>query len=51
MIIIIIIVHFSASADNRIKLKEYEKKDRYLGLTKELKKAMEHGGDNYTNCD
>ena len=30
---------------------EYEKKDEYLDLTRELKKTMEHEGDNYTNCD
>ena len=36
-------------ADHRIKLKEREKKDKYLA--RELKKAMEYEGDNYTNYD
>ena len=42
------IVDFAVPADHRIKLKEYEKKDMYLDLARELKK---HEGDNYTNCD
>ena len=32
------IVDFAVPADNRIKLKEYEKKDKYLDLARELKK-------------
>ena len=36
-------------AQPRIKLKECEKKDKYLDLARELKKTMEHAGDNYTN--
>ena len=43
------IVDFAVLADHRIKLKESEKKDKYLG--RELKKTMEHKGDNYTNRD
>ncbi len=39
------IVDFAVPADHRIKLKECEKKDKYLDL------AVEHGGDNYTNCN
>ena len=39
------IVDFAVPADNRIKLKEWEKKDKYLDLCKE------HAGDNYTNCN
>ena len=42
---------FPVPADHRIKLKECEKKDKYLDLAKELKKTMEHAGDNYTNCN
>ena len=38
-------------ADRRIKLNECEKKDWYLDLVRELKKNMEHEGDNYTNRD
>ena len=37
--------------DHRIKLKECEKRDKYIDLARELKKTMEHEGDNYTNCD
>ena len=53
MIIIIIckIVVFAVAADQRIKLKECEKRDKYFDLARELKKNMEHEGDNYTNSD
>ena len=34
------IVDFAVSADHRIKLKEFEKKDRYLDLARELKKKL-----------
>ena len=43
------IVDFAVPADNRVKLKECEKKDKYLDLARELKKTMEHACDNYTN--
>ena len=42
---------FAVLVDHRIKLKECEKKDKYLDLARELKKTVEHEGDNYTNCD
>ena len=45
------IVDFAVPADHRIKLKECEKKDKYLDLARELKKTMEREGDYYTNCD
>ena len=45
------IVDFAVPADHRIKLKECEKKDKYLDLVRELKKTMDHEGDNYTNRD
>ena len=35
----------------KIKLNKCEKKDKYLNLASELKKGMEHEGDNYTNRD
>ena len=38
-------------ADHRIKLKESEKKDKYLDLARKLKKIMKHEGGNYTNRD
>ena len=45
------IVDFAVPSDNRIKHKECEKKDKYRGLARELKKTMEHEVDNNTNCD
>ena len=45
------IVDFAVPADHRMKLKECEKKDKYLDLATELKKTMEHAGENYTNCN
>ena len=44
-------VDFAVPADHWIKLKEYEKKDKYLDLARELKKTMEHESDDCTNCD
>ena len=40
------IVDFAISADHRIKLEECEKKNKYLDLARELKKTMNHAGDN-----
>ena len=45
------IVDFAVPIDHRIKLKESEKKDKYLDLAWELKKTKEHKGDNYINRD
>ena len=45
------IVDFAVPADNRVKLKESEKKDKYQDLARELKKIVEHEGDGYTNLD
>ena len=45
------IVDITVSADYRIKLKECEKNDKYLYLARELKRAVEHEGDDFTNCD
>ena len=45
------IVDFAVPADHKIKLKECEKKDKYLDLAKEWKKTMEDEGDDYTNRD
>ncbi len=46
-------VDFAVPADHRIKLKECEKKDKYLDLARELKKTTtrEHEINDYTNCD
>ena len=35
--------------EHRMKIKENEKRDKFLGLTRELKKAMEHESDGDTN--
>ena len=40
------IFDFAVPADHRIKLKECEKKDKYLGLSRELKKTLVHISDN-----
>ena len=40
---------FAVPADHRVKLKESEKKNKYLDLARELKKTMEHEDDDYTN--
>ena len=45
------IVNFAVPADHRGKLKESEKKDKYLDLARELKKAVEHESDSDTNCN
>ena len=45
------IVDFTVPADHRIKLKECEKKNKYLDLARELKKTMEREIDNFTNCN
>ena len=42
---------FIVPAEHRIKLKELEKRDKYLDLCWVLKKTMEHEGDDHTNCD
>ena len=35
-------VNFSVPAGHRVKLKESKKRDKYMNLTKELKKTMKH---------
>ena len=44
------IVDFAFLADHRIKLIEREKRQTYLNLAREPKKAMQHEGDSDTNC-
>ena len=44
------IVNFAVTADHRVKLKEREKRDKYLDLAIELK-TIEHEGDGNTNCN
>ena len=45
------IVDFAVPTDRRIKLKEIEKKNKYLDLARELKKTMKHESDGDTNCN
>ena len=45
------IVDFAVSADHRVKLRECEKKDKYLDVARKMKKIMKHEGDNCTNRD
>ena len=45
------IVDFAVPADHRINLKESEKKDKYLDLARESKKAVEHESNDCANCD
>ena len=44
-------MNLAVLTDHRIKVKESEKKHKYFDLARELKKIMEHQGDNYTNRD
>ena len=42
---------FVVPADQRVKLKENEKKDKYLDLAKYLKKTLEHESDGDVSCN
>ena len=45
---------FVAPTNHRVKIKESEKRDKYLDLTREIKKpqkTVEHDGDGDTNCN
>ena len=43
------IVFFAVLADHRVKLKEGEKKEKYLDITREREKTVEHEGDSDAN--
>ena len=45
------IVDFAVLADHRIKLKECEKKNKYLNLAREAKKTIEDESVDFTYCD
>ena len=45
------IVDFASPADHGVKLKESEKKDKYLDLVRELKKLWIEKGANYIHCN
>ena len=36
---------------HRVKIKEIEKRYKYLDIAGEMKKAVEHDGDGDTNCN
>ena len=40
---------FAVPANHKVKLKENEKKDKYLDLVRELKKIVKHKSEVYTN--
>ena len=42
---------FAVPVDHRVKLKESEKRDKFLDLARGLKKTMEHESDSDTNSD
>ena len=46
----LVIVDFTEPADHKVKLKESEKRDKYLNLAREQKKTMGHEDDGDTNC-
>ena len=42
---------FSVPADNKVKIKESKKRDKYLEIARELKKNLSNMvGDGHTNC-
>ena len=43
------VVDFVVPVDHRVKLKECEKRDKYLDLVRELKKTVEHKIEGFTN--
>ena len=45
------IIDFVISAYHRVKIKESEKKAKYLDLTRECIKTVEHESDVYTTCN
>ena len=45
------IVDFAVSANYRVKLKECEKRDKYMDLARKFLKYGEHESYDYTNCD
>ena len=41
---------FAVPADHKMKLKESEKRDKYLDLVRQLKETTEHESDRDTRC-
>ena len=44
-------MNFVVLAEHTVKLKECEKRDKYLGLARELKTTVEYESDDNTNCN
>ena len=44
-------IDFMVLADHKVKRKENETIDKFLDRVRELKKAVEHEGDGYTDCN
>ena len=44
-------MNFAVSAGHTVKTKENEKRNKYLDLTRELKKTMEYGSNGDTTCN
>ena len=44
------VMYFAVLADQRMKIKENKKKDKYLDQARELK-TMEHDGNSVTSCN
>ena len=44
-------MNLEVPTDHRVKLKEREKKDKYLDLARELKKTVKHESDGDINCN
>ena len=44
-------VDLAVSADHRVELKECEKRNKDLDITRELKKTGEHENEDFTNCN
>ena len=45
------LLDFAVPSDNRVKLKESEKNNKYRYIAWELKKTLEHESDDCTNCN
>ena len=44
-------MHFTVLTDHRVKLKECEKRGKYVDLARGLKKPVKHESDDYGNCN
>ena len=42
---------FAEAADHIVEIKEYEKRNKFPDVTRELKKTVEHEGNGDANCN